>query len=385
MEFTTLPAVRLGRLLVGAGALASTALTAHAAVNLRQVPHLRDAGQVIGERVSVLVPARNEAHRIAPTIRSLLGQRGIADLEIVVLDDGSTDGTAELVRSLAGDDHRLRVIEEPDSNPPPGWIGKPWACHRLSQAATGSVLVFIDADVELAPGAIAAAVGLLRAEGADLVSPVPRQLAHSSVERLTQPLLNWAWISLLPMALARHPGNGQWAVAVGQFIVVDASAYRAAGGHGLVRGHVVEDLTFAQEFKSRGHRTLPAIGADVAGCRMYTDARGVYEGYTKSLWSLFPTSFAVAGAIAGATVVFVLPAAAALTARDPRTRAWGAWGYATAVAGRALVAHRVGERSWPDALAHPASVAAMLSFAVASRARLGEDTLRWKGRRVVPD
>lgn len=376
-------AARAGRLLVRAGALASTALTAHAAANLTQVPRVRHQPARALERVSVLVPARNEAHRIEPTIRSLLAQEGLDDVEILVLDDGSTDGTAELVHAVADGDRRLRVLTGEDREPPPGWLGKPWACQRLADAASGTALVFIDADVVLGPHAIAAAVCLMRERTASLVSPVPRQLADTAVERLTQPLLNWAWISLLPMPLVAQSSKGLWAAAIGQFLVVDTAAYHASGGHGLVRDKVVEDLSFAQGFKAHGNRVLPAIGSEVAHCRMYTDGHEVYEGYAKSLWSLFPGWAATGAAIGGAFVVFGLPVIAAVGARDRSTRAWGAWGYASAVAGRALIARNVGERAFPDALAHPISVTTMLSILVASRVRLGDDSLRWKGRRVV--
>ena len=134
------------------------ALTGHTIVNaalLRRPAR----GASTGERVAVLLPLRDEATRVTPCLESLLGQRGVPEMEIVVLDDGSTDGTAEVVRAVAGDKVRLLT----GAPLPPGWLGKPHACRQLAAAAPDAdVLVYIDADVVLEADAIAGAVTLLR-------------------------------------------------------------------------------------------------------------------------------------------------------------------------------------------------------------------------------
>jgi len=371
----------IGRTAVKAGALASAAVTAHLALNLTQARQpLRPVTDVI-ERVSVLVPARDEAHRIGPTITALLRQECLADVEFIILDDGSSDGTADLVRAIAGDDPRVRVIHGA-GEPPPGWLGKPWACHRLAEQASGSVLVFLDADVTLEPWAIASCVHLMRELGHQLVSPWPRQVCDSPAERVTQPLLNWAWLSLMPMWLAMRSSNPLWSLANGQFLVFDADAYRASGGHAAVSGKVIEDVTIMANLKRHGYLSAPVIGADIASCRMYTSAREVYEGYSKNLWSIFPSK-APAITVAGlATLVYFIPPAAALVCTDPSVRRWGAVGYASAALGRVVIARRVGEPAFPDALAHPLSIMAFLGILGASIARHDRGTLRWKGRPV---
>jgi len=373
---------RLGRTAVKAGALASAAVTAHLAVNLTQARRPKPPAGKINERVSVLIPARDEAHRIAPTIEALLAQRGLADAEFIVLDDGSRDGTAALVRSIAGDDPRVTVLQGQDDSPPEGWLGKPWACHRLAARATGSVLVFLDADVILEPWAIASSVAFLREFDYQLVSPWPRQVCDSPAERVTQPLLNWAWLSLLPLWLAMRSPNPLWSLANGQFLVFDAEAYRTSGGHAAVCSKVVEDVTIMVNIKRHGYRSIPVIGADIASCRMYTSAREVYDGYAKNLWSLFPSKAPAIGVAGLATLVYFVPPAAALLARDPALRRWGAMGYASAAIGRAVIAKRVGEPAFPDALAHPVSIMAFLGILGASIVRKERGTLNWKGRPV---
>src|SRR5205807_5961315 len=132
---------------------------------------------------------------------------------------------------------------------PSGWLGKPHACWHLARAATGTVLVFVDADVVLAPDAVAGAVSLLRNEGLAFVSPYPRQLAGSWLERLVQPLLQWSWLAFLPLRLAERGHRPSLANANGQLLVVDTAAYRRAGGHASVRAEVVDDVALARSLR----------------------------------------------------------------------------------------------------------------------------------------
>jgi len=372
----------LGRTLVKAGALASAALTAHALLNLKLTPRPKRPPTAIRERVSILLPARNEAHRIEPTLRSLLAQQGLADVEILVLDDGSTDGTGDLVEEVAAGDRRVRLIRSEDSPPPAGWIGKPWACHRLAQQATGSVLAFVDADVSFDPWAIASSVWLLRSRGLDLVSPWPRQLAGSTPERITQPLVNWSWLTLLPVRLVDSHPHPLWSAANGQFLVFDADAYRSSGGHAAVSGAVIEDFALMRSIKRSGFRATPAIGSDVAECRMYTNFGEIVDGFGKSMWSVFPSSAPAFAALGAATVVFFIPPVAAVAARDASTRRWGAFGYASVALGRAVIAHQTGERVFPDCLVQPVSLATLFGIVGVSKVRRRRETLMWKGRPV---
>jgi len=375
--------VRATRLLAQAGASASLALLAHTIVNLALVRSPRpDASLRVTERVSILIPMRNEAHRLRPCVESVLAQVGLDDAEVVILDDGSDDGTGDLVRAIVGDDPRVRVISGGDGPLPTGWLGKPWACERLGREATGNVLVFLDADVVLAPGAIAAAVADLRAQGHALVSPYPAQDAHTWLERLTQPMVSWSWIATLPMPLS-DTTRPTWSAAIGQFLVIDAEAYRAAGGHRPVAHFVVEDVEVLRNLKRHGHRGGPVNGGFLARCRMYSSTQEVIAGYEKSLWSVFGSS-ARASAMAAAMVgIYVVPPLIAMTTRERSTRRWGMVGYLAGVAGRAAVAHTTQERVWPDAFTMPTSAAAFAALTVRSMMRHRDGALRWKGREVT--
>ena len=354
------------------GAILATAHTVHNLRVLRVPPHYP---RPVQERVSVLVPARDEAERIEACLRALRASTSLPDLEILVLDDGSSDTTAALVRALSKVDPRISLIDGGNQPPPSGWLGKPWACARLAAAATGNVLVFVDADVTVQPSGIAASVELLRTSGLDLVCPYPRQLAVSPGERLVQPLLQWSWLTTLPLRVAESSPRESLAAANGQLLAVDAAAYRHADGHHAVRAEVLDDLALLRAVKRSGGRGTMADGTHVATCRMYASWPEIEAGYTKSLWSAFGSPAGAAVAVSALTLVYVVPAVAAV--RGSRI---GTAGFAAGVAGRMLVARRVGGRVWPDSLAHPLSIAAFGYLTAASVRRRAAGTLEWKGR-----
>ncbi len=370
----------LARAIAGTGALTSAALTAHAAINMRLIRRPRDESVTIGERVSVLLPARNEAARITPTLRSLLAQEGLPDMEILILDDGSTDGTADVVRQVVGSDPRVKVIDGPDDLPPPGWLGKSWACHRLAQEATGDVLVFIDADVQLSSRAIASTVHQMRSGGLDLLSPYPRQVAITPAERITQPLVVWSWVTALPIRITERSHYPSMAAAVGQFLVVDSRAYRISGGHAAIADLILEDVGVLRALKRAGFQGAPADGSAVASCRMYTSWPEIYDGYTKSVWSAVQPSPVAYALVSVMTLAYVAPPVFAILGPGRAARAWGVAGYASGVLGRYVVARRTGERVWPDVLAQPASVATFAGLILASLRRHRAGTITWRGR-----
>lgn len=370
-------AARAWRVLVTASSLGAAALSAHSALNLALMRRPAQHPQPVRERVSVLLPLRDEEHRAGPCIASLLTQELTADLELLVLDDGSQDGTAAVVQQAADGDQRVRLIT--GAPLPPGWLGKPHACHQLAQAATGSVLVFVDADVRFAPTAVAAAVQLLREHGLSLVSPYPRQVSVTPAERLVQPLLQWSWLTTLPLRLAERSPRPSMAAANGQFMVVDAAAYRRAGGHTAIQDAVLDDLALLRAIKTSGGTGGVADGTTLAVCRMYDGWPGLREGYRKSLWSAFGNRAGAAGALGTLVALYLVPPVAALTGSPT-----GLAGYLAAVAGRCAVARRTGGRVLPDSLAHPGSILALAWLTAASFRGRRRGDLTWRGRAVAP-
>jgi hypothetical protein len=374
--------VRPGEALVGVGTALALGSLGLALDNARRVRDPASAPPAPAEDVAVLVPARDEEARIGGCVRSLLraadGSGAGGRVRVLVLDDGSTDGTSEAARRAAPDDDRLTVLTGTPT--PAGWLGKAWACEQLATAASrvgATVLVFVDADVALAPHALAACVDQLRGSGLDLVCPYPRQLAGTWSERLLQPLLQWSWMSTVPLGVAERSSRPSLGVANGQLLVVDAAAYTRAGGHGAVRSEVLEDLALLRAVKAAGGHGVVTRGTDVATCRMYDGWPALRRGYTKSLWSAFGSEAGAAGVVAVLLVAYVVPPVAAL--RGSRT---GAVGYLAGVAARVVVGRRTGSRVLPDAAAHPVSVLLLAGLVLDSVVAHRRGTLRWRGRPV---
>jgi hypothetical protein len=360
-------------------AAGAAVLTAHTVVNARLLRRPPDHPPRVAEPVSVLLPLRDETTRAGPCLRAILpalDQYG-ANVELLVLDDESTDETADVVRRITGSDPRVRLLQGRPR--PPGWLGKPWACSQLADAACGdsAVLLFVDADVVLAPNAITATVAQLRGAELDLVSPYPRQVTATTSERLVQPLLQWSWLTTLPLRLAERSSRPSTAAANGQLLAIDRAAYQRAGGHAAVRNAVLDDLALLRAVKATGGRGGVTDGTTLASCRMYEGWSQLRDGYTKSLWAALGSPLGAVATTAGLSALYVWPALAALVGSPA-----GVVGYTAGVAGRVVSARRTGGRVWPDALAHPVSVVLLDWLIVMSWAGRRRGTLRWKGRPV---
>ncbi|WP_410599729.1 glycosyltransferase [Amycolatopsis sp. lyj-90] len=366
-----------GRVIVRAASTAAVIAAGHAAYNARLVRTPREMPGSCPEPVSILLPLRNEASRVAPALRSLLDQQGLDDFEILVLDDCSTDGTAEVVRQVVRGDARVSVFT--GAEPPNGILGKPHACHQLAERAHGSVVVCIDADVVLAPHAVAAAVSLLREARLDAVSPFPRQRADGLGARLVQPLLQWSWLVLLPLRLAERSPRPSLTAANGQFFVIDAAMLRECGGFLAVGHEVLDDIALMRAVKRAGGRGVVADGSGVADCRMYETWPQLRDGYAKSLWSATGSTAGAAAISAALLGIWVVPAVAALAG----SRA-GLVGYAAGVAGRVIAARRTRGRVWPDSLAHPVSILTLVGLIARSWWARKTGRIVWKSRALRP-
>ena len=370
---------------VAVGSALAAAGTAHTLVNLRGMRRPSPTPPPASGRVSLLLPMRDEEPRARACLVAALTQVRVPELEVVVLDDGSTDDTARVVRGAMAEHPEVeaRLVTSPDVPLPDGWLGKPWASERLAAESRGDVLVFVDADVVLAPHAVAAAVAMMRDMGADLISPYPRQLADGALPRLVQPLLQWSWLTTVPLRASENSSRPSLSVANGQFLVVDAAAYRRAGGFAAVRSEVLDDVALLRAVKRSGGRGTVVDGTHLATCRMYDTGPELVAGYTKSLWSAFGSPAGSAAAVGALALAYVIPPLAALVAPSRPARLIGLAGYAAAVGGRVVVARSTGQRVLPDALAHPASVAALAGLTAMSWVRLRRGELTWKGRGVT--
>lgn len=338
--------------------------------------------------ISVLVPARNEEASIEGTLRSILSSDGV-DLEVLVLDDGSTDATAAVVARIAAADPRLRLLR--GEALPPGWCGKQHACWQLAAAASRETILFVDADVALEPDALARAAAFLDASGADLVSGFPRQATSTPVDWLLLPLIHFVLLGFLPLGRSRTSRSPSLAAGCGQLFVTTQQAYRRAGGHAAIRESLHDGVKLPRAFRAAGLGTDLFDASTIATCRMYARSLDVLRGLSKNATEglaaprvVVPASILLAfGQIAPP----VLVAFGSLSG----WRGFGRAGMAAAIAAvvacylpRLLEAIRF-RGSLMAAALHPLAVAVFLGiqwYGVA-RQRLGLKT-SWKGRPLAP-
>ncbi|HTW92055.1 MAG TPA: glycosyltransferase [bacterium] len=234
-------------------------------------------------KVSVLVPARDEEQAIGACVRSLLAQ-DYADLEVIVLDDGSQDRTAAILAELNSD--RLRVLQGQPL--PADWNGKAWACEQLADAAKGDLLFFTDADTVFQPQAVRSAVNAMSAMRADLLTAVTANRVPTLGEQLTVPFVPWSILSLLPMAVSRlFPRGVAFTAANGKFLLFRREAYEAVGRFHAVRDHATEDIALAKLARRKGFRTCLLDATSLASARMYCGLRDAVAGFSKNLFALF--------------------------------------------------------------------------------------------------
>ena len=247
-----------------------------------ELPAARSLEEGNAPLVSVIVPARNESLNIATCLASLT-RSSYPAFEVIVVDDGSSDGTGRIARGIApGRARRLVVVDGEELRP--GWLGKPWACWQGAREARGDFLLFTDADTTHGETLLARAVAGLDEEGADLLSLMGRQLMATFWEKLVQPQVFLTMACRYPRfeVIARRPG-WRHAIANGQFMLFRREAYESLGGHQAVRDEIAEDLALAQLVKREG-RTLRIrrAHADLA-TRMYRSLPHLIEGWSKNI------------------------------------------------------------------------------------------------------
>ena len=233
--------------------------------------------------VSIVIPARNESRNIAQCLESVLAST-YARLEVIVVDDHSTDDTGSIAASIAARDPRVRVLVPPPL--PSDWFGKQWACASGAATATGTILGFLDADTRPAPDLVTRVVNAMATRHADLLSVAGTQELGGFWERLVQPQV--FTILLQRYGSTEHVNRSRFAshkIANGQCLWVRRDAYDAVGGHAAVRDKVAEDLALAQYWFRAGRTVSLVLGLDQLSTRMYTSLRELVEGWGKNVFA----------------------------------------------------------------------------------------------------
>ncbi|MEI7024185.1 glycosyltransferase [Paenibacillus sp. y28] len=341
-------------------------------------------------RLSILIPARDEAANIAACLHSVLVDPS-PHLEVLVLDDGSTDGTADVAQDAAAGDPRVRILS--GAALPPGWLGKSHACHQLAEAARGDWWLFLDADARLLPKALGAALDTALAQGQGLVTGFPLQETGTWMEKLVVPMMSFSIACHLPIRFVRQSADPRFVAAHGAFLLISAESYRATGGHASFKGQLVDDMELARAVKKAGH---PVTLADVCShvtMRMYHDAAGVWNGYKKNIFAGLGRSALLLGVVLAAygLLYLVPPIFLLISLTAPLFSYAVSWlsgvllpsllCYLVGAGIKAIIDHK-NKQPWWLGFCLPASIVMLSAIAVSSwRASLREQGYEWKGRK----
>jgi chlorobactene glucosyltransferase len=246
--------------------------------------------------VSLLVPARNEEAHIEMCVRSLLAQH-YERLEVLVLDDHSSDATAQIVQAICDElppaqKGRLQLLHGKPL--PAGWVGKNFACHQLSQHAQGDYLFFTDADTIHAPETVRVVIDCMQRLKVDLLTAQSEYQLKGLAERLIMPLLSFRVFTLLPLTLVSRRPEPILATGNGPLLCFHRPAYVAAGGHQAIKGCVVEDLALARAVKAAGYRMAFVDALDLISCHMYASFADTWHGFSRTFFSFYSYSLIAA-------------------------------------------------------------------------------------------
>ena len=255
--------------------------------------------------ISILIPASNEEECIKRCILSLTKQ-DYKNIEILVLDDNSTDNTAKIVQKLSKKYPNLKYYRgEPLKK---GWLGKSYACHQLAKHARGKYIIFTDADTLHFPNSISSAVACLIRYKVDALSVFPMQIMVTMHERMMVPFGNYIILVLFPLDLIRRVKNAMFCTAIGQFMLFKKEVYKKIGGHGSIKGKVLEDVRISKQVKKSGYEFMICDGRSNLYCRMYRSFRDVVTGYSRVLFAAFDYNlFMMSMAVTMITAIFLAP------------------------------------------------------------------------------
>lgn len=358
--------------------------------NAAQLPKLATMNSknlCISERnpmVSILIPARNEADNIEDCLASILACSSTEwDVEIIVLDDRSSDGTGRVARAIG--DQRVKVMAGEDL--PEGWLGKSYACHQMVNVATGEWLLFLDADIRLKPDALEKALAMAEAQGEGLITGFAYQHTGTWLEKLVVPLMSFTILCHLPIPLVRTSQDPRFIAAHGGFMLIHRESYKRCGGHEAIRSNIVDDIALARAVKKAGDQVTLADITDEAEMRMYHNASEVWKGYRKNIYAgLGRSPLILLAVLSMYMLLYVFPLVAFIFFSVTGQAAEAAWALSASLLGIAI--KRVSDASAKQSvwlcLLISVSILCLVAIAISSwwGSRTGQG-YEWKGRRYL--
>jgi len=234
--------------------------------------------------VSILIPARNEERNIKRCLVSLTKQ-DYENIEILVLDDNSSDNTSAIVRELAEKDERIKLYHGRELKE--GWMGKPYACHQLAEHANGDYLIFTDADTLHFPDSVSSALACLLKNKLDALSVLSKQIMVTIHERMVVPFGHYMILCFMPLYLIKNTKSPLFCTAVGQFMFFKKEVYKKIGGYESVKNQVIDDVEMSKQVKKHGYKFMIFDGRDNLYSRNYRNAKEVIRGHSKTLFAAF--------------------------------------------------------------------------------------------------
>jgi glycosyltransferase involved in cell wall biosynthesis len=336
-------------------------------------PKLPRISRYYHEKVSILIPARNEQDTIEALLQSIVEQ-DYREYEVIVLDDESTDDTYAICERFAANNPKFSVIK--GQQLPDGWLGKNYACCQLAKKATGKYYLFLDADEKVHRGLINSAVHRMHLRQLSLLSLFTNQDMQTRGERMVVPLMHYILLNLLPLRLVYLFRNASVAAASGQFMLFDARQYEEYQWHQLVKGKVVEDVEIMKTVKAARLNGEALLANGMIQCRMYTGFNEAINGFGKNFLAAF--NYNVFGFLLYLALVIIGPGIILATLNPNFIGIM----LTLIVASRIMISLSVGQNAWQNVLLHPLQMLSLLLIGLTSIQKHLTKTTTWKGRKV---
>jgi glycosyltransferase involved in cell wall biosynthesis len=341
--------------------------------NFLSNPKLPRIGKHYEDKVSILIPARNEADDILTLLQSI-AQQNYQNYEVIVLDDNSSDNTFALCEEFARSHKNFKAIK--GEVLPAGWLGKNFACYQLAQQATGNYFLFLDADEKIEDGLINSAIHRMNLRGLSLLSLFTNQTMVTTGENMVVPLMHYILLNLLPLRLVYLVKSAAVAAASGQFMLFNAEDYNKNQWHQLVKNKVVEDVEIMKIVKASKLNGEALLANGMISCRMYKGYNQAVNGFGKNFLAAF--NYNVFGFLIYLLLIIGGPVVVVMT-MNPNFIAMMA---GLIMLSRIMISLTAGQNAWLNLLLHPIQMLSLLLIGITSIQKYLTKTTVWKGRKI---
>lgn len=325
------------------------------------------------DKVSILIPVRNEENNILNLLKSIQ-QQDYQNYEVLILDDSSTDNTYALCEAFAARHSQFSLLRGKEL--PPGWLGKNYACYQLAKKATGSFLLFLDADETIAPGLINSALHRMHLKNLGLLSLFTNQEMHTTGERLVVPLMHYILLNLLPLQLVYLIRNRAVAAASGQFMLFNADVYQQYQFHREVKQKVVEDVEIMRLVKDAGFNGEALLANNLISCRAYSGYVDAIKGFSRDVLAAF--NYNVLSLLIYLMVLLGGPLIIIATLNINLI----VFMCGLIILTRIMISLSAGQTVWKNVVLHPLQMFNLMIIGFLSIQQYLTRTTVWKGRRV---